>query len=110
MQAIPSALQSRFEASLRNKAVPIQLHGEYKKWLRYYLDYCHKYRIPPDRNGSPTRFIRKLQEKKQTDEQRRQAIRAITLYYEIVKQDARFLEKTCPTFRSMVLPGQSIDR
>lgn len=52
MQAIPSALQSRFEASLRNRAVPIQLHGEYKKWLRYYLDYCHKYRIPPDRNGS----------------------------------------------------------
>jgi hypothetical protein len=87
MLAIPSALQSQFDASMRNKAVPNQLQGDYKKWLRYYLDFYQKYRFPSDRQGSLPRFIQKLQEKKQTDEQRRQAIRAISLYYEIVKKD-----------------------
>jgi integron integrase len=40
----------------------------------------------PERRVCP-RFIGKLREKKQTDEQRRQAIKAINLYYEIIKQE-----------------------
>ncbi|MEW6186534.1 MAG: integron integrase [Thermodesulfobacteriota bacterium] len=96
MLAIPSGLQTRFEAYLREKAVPIQLHGEYKKWLRYYLDFCQKYKFPPTRNGSLPPFIHKLQEKRQTEEKRREAVRAITLYYELVKQDSRLSEKPGP--------------
>ena len=86
MQPLADDLQTRFEGYLRDKGVPLRLHGEYKKWLRYYLDFCQKYRYPPGRNGSLPPFLRKLQEKKQTDEQRKQAVRAITLYYELVKQ------------------------
>jgi hypothetical protein len=77
----PSVLQAQFEEYLRNKPVPTRIHGEYKEWLRYYLDFCEKYRFSPERNESLPRFIRKLQEKKQTDEQRRPAVKAITLYY-----------------------------
>jgi hypothetical protein len=47
MLVIPLALQAQFEEYLRNKAVPNRLHGEYKKWLRYYLDLCGKYHFPP---------------------------------------------------------------
>jgi len=57
MLAISPALQARFEAYLRNRRVPNKLHGEYKKWLRYYLDFCQKYQISPTKNGSLPRFI-----------------------------------------------------
>jgi len=80
MLVIPAALQAQLIEYLRNKAVPDRLLGEYKKWLRYYLDFCGKYHFPPTQKESLPPFIRKLQEKKQTDEQRRQAHKAITLY------------------------------
>ena len=46
MLAIPSALQAQFEEYLRNKEIPNSLQGAYKKWLRYYLDFCQKYHFP----------------------------------------------------------------
>ena len=78
MLAIPSALQAQFEEYLRNKAIPNSLQGAYKKWLRYYLDFCQKYRFPPIHKDSLPHFIRKLQEKKQTKVQQEQAVMAIT--------------------------------
>lgn len=97
MLAVPPVLKERFETFLRKKTVPIQRHGEYHKWLRYHPDFCQKDRFFPGRNGGLPRVIRKLQEKKQTEEQRRQAVRAITLYYEIVKQDSLSLKKNVPS-------------
>jgi integron integrase len=88
MLAIPSALQAQFEKYLRNRATPNGLHGMYKKWLRYYLDFCQKYEFLPTQKGSLPHFIRKLQEKKQTKEQQGQAVKAITLYYEVVNEKA----------------------
>jgi integron integrase len=103
MLAIPSALQAQFEAYLRDKSVPLQLQGEYKKWLRYYLDFCGKYHFTPAQRGSLPDFVRKLQEKKQTDEKRRQAIKAIALYYEMVRRDIlsakRPIPKTVPPLK-----------
>ena len=83
MLAIPSALQTKFEEHLRNKTIQNSLHGVYKKWLQYYLDFCRKYHFPPIHKESLSRFILKLQEKKQTTAQQEQASIAITLYYEI---------------------------
>ena len=83
MLAIPSALQTKFEEHLRNKTIQKSLHGVYKKWLQYYLDFCRKYHFPHiDKNSLP-RFTLKLQEKKQTTAQQEQASIAITLYFEI---------------------------
>jgi len=83
MLVIPSALQTKFEEHLRNKTIQNSLHGLYKKWLEYYLDFCRKYHFPPIHKESLPRFILKLQEKKQTTAQQEQASIAITLYYEI---------------------------
>lgn len=55
----------------------------HKKWLRYYLDFCQKYRFPPGHTQSLPRFIQKLQEKRQTSAQQEQAANAIKLYYDI---------------------------
>jgi hypothetical protein len=60
--------------------------------LRYYLDFCQKYNFPPAQADSLPRFVRKLQEKKQTTVQQEQAACAIKLYYEIAAEDAFHLD------------------
>lgn len=66
MLTIPSTLQKKFEIYLKNKAIPDKHHGVYKKWLRYYLDFCLKYNFPPRQKESLSQFIQKLHEKRQT--------------------------------------------
>ena len=87
MQAIPSAVQSRFEEHLRTKTISDHLQWSYKKWLRYYLDYCEKYHFSPKDRSSLPRFIGKLNEKKQTGQQQGQAAESINIYYEILSQE-----------------------
>lgn len=84
MLPIPAALQTQFEAGLCNQAMPKHTHGLYKKWLRYYLDFCHKYHLPQAHKDSLDPFFNKLQEKKQTQAQQQQASQAIALYYELI--------------------------
>jgi integron integrase len=55
------------------------------KWLRYYLDFCQKYRKPEAEEGTLASFLDKLREKKQTKAQQEQASQAITLYYELIQ-------------------------
>ena len=57
MLAIPSGLQAKCEEYLRDKATPNSLQGVYKKWLRYYLDFCGKYNFPPIHKESLPYFI-----------------------------------------------------
>jgi integron integrase len=58
----------------------------YQKWLRYYLDFCQKYHVPPKHEKSLPPFIQKLQDKQQSREQQEQAVRAVTLYYELLNE------------------------
>jgi integron integrase len=85
MLAIPPGVRDQFEHYLQNKAVPTNLREIYRKWLRYYLDFCRKYSFSPTHKESLPNFIRKLQEKKQTKGQQVQAETAITMYYQLVK-------------------------
>ena len=66
MLVIPTLLQARFEDCIRKKQVPNSLHGVYKKWLRYYLDFCRKYNFESTSKESLPDFIHKLNEKGQT--------------------------------------------
>ena len=83
MLKIPSLIEARFEAALAEKAVPQRLNFHYKKWLRYYLDFCHKYQLDKSANQSLSDFIKKLREKRQNDQQQKQAAHAISIFYEI---------------------------
>jgi len=60
-------------------------HNFYKKWLRYYLDFCAKYRLPDSSSKSLTQFLTKLREKKQTDEQIKQADHAVSVYLDMTR-------------------------
>ena len=76
----PGALWKKFDAQLADRRVPEAQWGEYRKWLRYYLDFCHKYSHPYASVESLPPFLEKLASKNQTEPQRRQAGTAVRLY------------------------------
>jgi integron integrase len=84
MITVPSEIQDRFESKMHDEGVPKRIWRQYKKWLRYYLDFCQKYNFPSAQKGSLPPFLRKLEEKKQSPIQREQAASAIQMYYQIV--------------------------
>jgi integron integrase len=85
MLPIPAALQASFEAYLRTGEIPETARSYYKKWLRFYLDFCQKYHAAPSQRKSLPLFLQKLQEKKQSEWQQQQATQAVSLYYELLQ-------------------------
>jgi hypothetical protein len=81
MLNIPPGLVGRFVAVLEERGVPLAQHSDYKKWLRYYVDFSDKYRLEATSSKSQAQFLHKLREKKQTDWQIRQAAHAVSLYW-----------------------------
>jgi len=68
-------------------------HYLYQKWLRYYLDFCHKYQfIEADPDSLPC-FVQKLHEKNQSMYQQEPASHAIGLYYELISSNPPTLPK-----------------
>ncbi|MBN2061912.1 MAG: integron integrase [Deltaproteobacteria bacterium] len=85
MLKIPESVMEDFSSFLKEKNIPVTLHNYYKRWLRYYLDYCHKYQFDCLNPDSLPNFLNKLQEKKQTGTQQKQAQESIGLFYEMIK-------------------------
>ena len=85
MRKIPAALNVQFDALLVKNKIPQKFHNHYVKWLRYYLDFCQRYRFNESNSQSLPNFIRKLEEKRQTDVQQKQANEAIHIYYELIR-------------------------
>ena len=54
MLPIPQNCLIRFNQALRLSAVPVPFHVHYRKWLRYFLDFCRKY-PPPDAKSEQIR-------------------------------------------------------
>ena len=86
MLPVPPQLETQFEDRLRRNAVPKMAHGSYKKWLRYYLDFCEKYHFPAQHRESLPEFLDKLEEKRQSKTQQEQAASAIGFLYEIYEE------------------------
>ena len=74
---IPASLNAQFNTSLVKNKIPQKYQIHYLKWLRYYLDFCHKYGLGESNPQNLSGFIRKLKEKRQTDAQQKQANEAI---------------------------------
>ncbi len=70
-----------------HKGIPKSEHYNFRKWLRYYLDFCKKYHFPESKPESIPHFIKKLQKKHQSSQQQKQAAFALSLYYAIVRSD-----------------------
>lgn len=79
MIRIEMDLVKRYRSMLKYRQIPENEHGFYLKWLRYYLDFCHRYEFNALSNKSLSFFIDKLRSKKQAKVQ--QAVNAIHLFY-----------------------------
>ena len=76
-------ISQQFDALLGDNKIPTDKHSIFKKWLRYYLDFCHKYENHPKNSNSLPLFVNKLREKNQSKQQQKQAYDAVLIYYEI---------------------------
>ena len=86
MLPVPDTILTRFDAILDKRAVAPALRADYKKWLRYFLDFCSKYPVPEARSDQVRLFIDKLREKRQTKAQQEQAAYAVSLYFELQRK------------------------
>lgn len=106
MLLIPDDILTLYEAVLKKRAVPAFSHAEYKKWLRYYLDFCGKYPLPDSKSERVKQFINKLRDKKQTSQQQKQAAHAVSLFFEIqTKKDVSSSPRTEPRLASSPKPS-----
>lgn len=85
MKPIPAETKILYDAALIKKGVFLPAHFHYRKWLRYYLDFCLKYHHEPVNKESLAPFIQKLKDKNQTEQQRKQAFDAVFMFYQIKK-------------------------
>jgi len=83
MKEIPAEIRVLYDALLVQKKIPEKSRFYYTKWLRYYLDFCFKYGFNQSNKESLAYFIKKLKEKNQTEQQQKQALHAISIYFDI---------------------------
>jgi len=93
MIQIHPKIREQFDTLLLQKNILKNHYPDYRKWLRYYLDFCNKYHHDNLKKESLPHFIKKLRNKKQTITQQRQAYHAVLIYYEIEKSNS-IKEKT----------------
>ncbi len=79
MQPVSAEIRVAYDRKLDRAQVPASERPDYHKWLRFYLDFCHKYGHGPALPTSLGSFLTKLAEKNQSVAQRRQAAAAIRL-------------------------------
>ena len=102
MIQIHPKIREQFDTLLLQKNILKNHHPDYRKWLRYYLDFCNKYNYDNLKKESLPHFIKKLRNKKQTITQQRQAYHAVLIYYEIERSNSikekTIARKDSPTF------------
>jgi len=65
MLPIPADVLRSYEAALQRKGIDGSRAPHFVRWLRFYLDFCSKYRFASGLVSSVPRFIAKLREKHQ---------------------------------------------
>ena len=83
MKTIPKKVLVQFDSQLNAKGIPPKLHSFYRKWLRFYLDFCHKYDNDSKNPETLPLFINKLREKNQSRQKQKQAYDSVLLYYKL---------------------------
>ncbi len=81
MKIIPPEILVRFDDILKLRDVPLFLRPEYRKWVRYFLDFQAKYPTPGNRPVQVRRFSEKLRAKGQTEAQVEEAADAVSFFF-----------------------------
>ncbi len=89
MEPIPKDLLIQFDDILKQRNIPLSSHSDYRKWLRYFLDYREKY-SPPDAKTDQVRlFAEKLRSKNQTAKQLEEAADAVSLLFALQQRKGK---------------------
>ena len=89
MEPIPKDILIQFDEILKQRNVPLSSHADYRKWLRYFLDYRAKY-SPPDAKSDQVRlFAEKLRSKNQTAKQLEEAADAVSLLFALQQRKSK---------------------
>ena len=83
MIRVPDNILESFKKPLVREPVPVGPRPFYRKWLRYYFYFCHKYQHDISSRESLEPFIEKLSEKNQPSNLKRQASHAISIFYKL---------------------------
>ena len=67
MKEIPAEIRVLYNALLVQKKTPKKSRFYYRKWLRYYLDFCQKYNFKQSDKESVSHFIKKSTTTRKTD-------------------------------------------
>ena len=84
MLVVPTELTRRYEARLAQQNLMAEQRPHDHQWLRYDLDFCHKYSFAPTDRLSWPAFQEKLRAKHQPESPCQQAGHAVSLCYEMV--------------------------
>jgi hypothetical protein len=83
MRPLDAGVRDAFLEGARRRRVSAGEVWDYVKWLRYYLDFCEKYRHEALDRESLQEFLLKLASRNQSAEQQAQAARSVRLYIEL---------------------------
>ena len=84
MLQVPSKVGDHFDTVMESTEVDGHLRPHYRKWLRFYLDFCAKYGFDSTDKSSFRHFNAKLRAKGQTEWKRRQARQGVVLYFQVL--------------------------
>src|ERR1041385_6672523 len=79
MQQVAKETWIAFDGRLERARVSLSQRPGYRRWVRFYLDFCHKYGHAPRSPESLEPFLAKLTAKNQSPAQRIQASDAVRL-------------------------------
>ena len=97
MIRVPDNILESFENLLVHEPVPVGLRPFYRKWLRYYFDFCHKYQHDISSRESLEPFIEKLSEKNQPSNLKRQASHTISIFYKLCHTSQVLRDRQVPS-------------
>jgi integron integrase len=97
MQPVPVDMLSQFNALLDKRSVPVALHDDYRKWLRYFLDFCERYAPPAERSEQVRLFVEKLRSKGQSGKSLHHAAHALSLFFSLRSQGAQAAAQAAET-------------
>jgi hypothetical protein len=83
MLVVPKDLQTQYEKALDSASISREVRLHFRKWLRFYLDFCSKYGHSPRWKSSVPLFMAKLASKNQPEAKRNEASVALTLYFKM---------------------------
>jgi len=83
MEPVSHDILAQFNLILSQKKIPDGLQEDYRKWLRYFLDYRIKYSPPEQRSEQVRLFVEKLRSKGASGRSLHDAAHALSLYFSL---------------------------